>query len=194
MMASSWWKQRILRQKNGDFCVSGTISDLGSVPDCIAGPLPSSLLPLAYKREIYNNAAPFCRRCWGVIWPKHLKCEYWDRQQNSFTCLIVVAVVVPRMVCHTEEVVQQGEELSVYLLHSGWDLTLFWKETALPWGRLGMFDMDKVMEFRVKQADREREQEWAVNREPVVQHQGERHLGEVSDLPTCRRNRPRAKL
>lgn len=130
------------------------------------------------------------RNTWSVsIWGQAAEQFYVSDSGGSGT-----TVVVPRMVCHTEEVVQQGEELSVYLLHSGWDLTLFWKETALPWGRLGMLDMDKVMEFRVKQTDREREQEWAVNREPVVQHQGERHLGEVSDLPTCRRNRPRAKL
>lgn len=89
---------------------------------------------------------------------------------------------------------QQREELSVYPLHSGWDLILFWKETALPWGQPGTLDVDKVLEFRVKRTKREWEHKWAVNREPVVPCQGERHLGEVSDLPICRRNKPRAKL
>lgn len=106
IMGSSWWKQCILRQMNGDFGVSGTASELGSVPDCSADALPCSLLPLTYKRE--GNSAPFCQRCWRVIWLKHLKCEYWDRQQNCFVYLTMVTVVVPCMSRHTEKVVQHS--------------------------------------------------------------------------------------
>lgn len=51
---------------------------------------------------------------------------------------------------------QQGEELSVYLLRSGWDLILFWKDTALPWGWPGTLDVDKVLEFGVKGTNRAR--------------------------------------
>lgn len=54
MMGSSRWKQHILGQMNGDFCVSGTVFELGSVPDCSVDPLPCSLLPLTCEREGNN--------------------------------------------------------------------------------------------------------------------------------------------
>ena len=51
---------------------------------------------------------------------------------------------------------QQGGGLSVYLLFSGWDLMLFWKETALPLGQLDTLDVDNILELRVKWTESER--------------------------------------
>jgi len=35
-------------------------------------------------------------------------CDYWDRQENWLVCLVMVTIVVPYMLCHTEESLQQG--------------------------------------------------------------------------------------